>query len=395
MKSMHQCPKDEFLCTIAVIFNAARWLGVPKRGGNTAMCLSVVILFMLLGLEFTAIWKLIRAFGGWAVVKGSTTARLSGAIFYGNALFSHLLSWKFISSWEDLSLHWTKIEIAEVIRLPQDVQIKKRMTIVTCFVATCALLEHVLSMMAATGLNCPPAEYFQQYILSSHGFLIHKWEYNLWIAVPIFFLSKVATILWNFQDLMIILISMGLTSRYHRLNSCVKRVIKSEKRKGKQGKFGTEKYAEVQTWRRLREAYVRQAELVRRVDGNLGALILLSNLNNLYFICLQLFLGINNEQGPPINRIYYFLSLSWLIFRACSVVLVAADIHTHSRSALPLLHACPCNVYNVEISRLKTQLTYDFVAIKGMGLFALDRKLLLEVAAVILKYELVLIQFDK
>ncbi|KAI8430270.1 hypothetical protein MSG28_000600 [Choristoneura fumiferana] len=261
MKSMHQCPKDEFLCTIAVIFNAARWLGVPKRGGNTAMCLSVVILFMLLGLEFTAIWKLIRAFGGWAVVK----ARLSGAIFYGNALFSHLLSWKFISSWEDLSLHWTKIEIAE--------------------------------------------------------------------------------------DLMIILISMGLTSRYHRLNSCVKRVIKSEKRKGKQGKFGTEKYAEVQTWRRLREAYVRQAELVRRVDGNLGALILLSNLNNLYFICLQLFLGINNEQGPPINRIYYFLSLSWLIFRACSVVLVAADIHTHSRSALPLLHACPCNVYNVEFDK--------------------------------------------
>uniref|UniRef100_A0A0K8TV14 Gustatory Receptor n=1 Tax=Epiphyas postvittana TaxID=65032 RepID=A0A0K8TV14_EPIPO len=365
------------------------------RSGITATCVSVIILVMLLGLELTAIWKLIRAFGGWAVVKGSITARLSGAIFYGNALFSHLLSWKFISSWEDLSLHWTQIERAEVVRLPRDNKIKNRMTIVTSFVAACALVEHVLSMMAATGLNCPPTEYFQQYILRSHGFLVHAWEYSIWIAVPIFCLSKIATILWNFQDLIIILISMGLTSRYQRLNSCVEYILKSEKSKGKLERVGTDKYAEVQTWRRLREAYVRQAALVRRVDGSLGALILLSNFNNLYFICLQLFLGINNEQGPLINKIYYFLSLSWLILRACSVVLAAADIHKHSRSALPFLHACPCRVYNVEISRLKTQLTHDFVAIKGMGLFALDRKLLLEVAAVILKYELVLIQFDK
>lgn len=67
-------------------------------------------------------------------------------------------------------------------------------------------------------------------------FVVFSGEYNLWIAVPIFFLSKVATILWNFQDLVIILISMGLTSRYHRLNSLVKCIIKSEKRKRKQGK---------------------------------------------------------------------------------------------------------------------------------------------------------------
>lgn len=55
-------------------------------------------------------------------------------------------------------------------------------------------------------------------------------EYTLWLAVPIFIISKVATLLWNFQDLLIILISMGLASRYHRLNIYLKYMVRHEKK---------------------------------------------------------------------------------------------------------------------------------------------------------------------
>ncbi|XP_063392615.1 gustatory receptor for sugar taste 64a-like [Cydia fagiglandana] len=391
--------KDDFLRTIATVFRAARWFGIPSQGGMTTMSVSLIILLMLLALEVTAIWKLARAFGGWDAVKGSVIARLSGAIFYGNALFSQILTWKFITSWQDLSYHWVRAERALAVPLSQDDDtIRKKMIITTSVVSVCAFVEHVLSMMAATGFDCSPEEYFERYILSSHGFLLNSYEYNLFLGVPIFLLSKLATIMWNFQDLIIILVSMGLTSKYRRLNwktySTIKTVKRNKCNQSVTKKFEGKSFSQVQTWRRLRQAYVQQAALVRRVGDKLGALILLSNLNNLYFICLQLFLGINNEQGPPINRIYYMLSLSWLISRACGVVLAAADIQIHSQSVLPLLQTTCHGIFNVEVDRLKTQLKFDWVTLQGMGLFSLDRTLLLKVAAAIIKYELILIQFD-
>lgn len=42
------------------------------------------------------------------------------------------------------------------------------------------------------------------------------------------------------------------------------------------------------TWISIRSDYVLLCELVERVDHELRFLILLSNLNNLYFICFQL-----------------------------------------------------------------------------------------------------------
>lgn len=35
------------------------------------------------------------------------------------------------------------------------------------------LVEHMMSMMSATGFDCPPEEYFERYIMSSHGFLLN------------------------------------------------------------------------------------------------------------------------------------------------------------------------------------------------------------------------------
>ncbi|CAH2215588.1 jg407, partial [Pararge aegeria aegeria] len=220
-------------------------------------------------------------------------------------------------------------------------------------------------------------------------------EYTLWIAIPIFILSKSATILWNFQDLIIILISMGLASRYHRLNSFVKHVVRYEKRDGNMEKFKTEIYYQLNVWRNIREAYANQSALVRQVDEELGALLLLSNLNNMYFICLQLYLGLRKVDGVLINRVYYFYSLGWLMVRAVSVVLAAADVNLHSKRALPYLYSCPSSSYNIEIRRLKNQLTHDHIALSAMGFFYLDRQKLLQVAAAIVKYELILIQYDK
>ncbi|XP_069365894.1 gustatory receptor for sugar taste 64a-like [Maniola hyperantus] len=385
--------RDMFLRTVLGIFTTAQWFGIPTYGGNIALYWAIVLLIMLTGIEVAAIWRLIRVLTGVAHnAHGTLIGRLSGSIFYGNAVLSLILCWRAVNTWKKLSVNWLRMETKGLLLSP-DVRIKRRITFVVSFIILCAIVEHTLSMISATGLDCPPEEYFERYILSSHGFLLHTWEYTLWLGIPIFILSKSATILWNFQDLIIIVISMGLTSRYRRLNSFVEHVVRYEKRDGNINKLGTEFYYQLNVWRSIREAFAQQSALVRQVDEELGALFLLSNLNNLYFICLQLYQGIRKMDGVLINRIYYFYSLGWLLLRACSVVLAAADVNLYSKRALPYLFSCPA--YNIEIHRLKNQLTHDNIALSAMGFFYLDRQKLLQVAAAIVKYELILLQYDK
>ncbi|KAL0849846.1 hypothetical protein ABMA28_011784 [Loxostege sticticalis] len=389
--------QDKFLPTLTHIFTVAQWFGIPSYGNKFAICWAVIVLCMLTVVEGAAIWMMIRLLAGIAkhIDDGrGLTARLSGSIFYANGFLSLILSWKFMYSWKRLSFYWKRAELVDVSLAIPDEAIQRKVIVVTCFVSVCAFAEHLLSMILAIGIDSPPMDFLERYILNSHAFLITPNTYSLWSAILIFFVSKIATILWNFQDLIIILISMGLTSRYHRLNSFVNLCVKNEKTNRDKTSV-TEKYVRTHQWRRIREAYVRQAALVRMVDANIGALVLLSNVNNFYFICLQLFLGLTKSQGSLVSYLYYFISLGWLLFRACSVVLAAADVHIHSRRALEYLQTCPGTGFNIEIMRLNNQLSHDFVALSGMGFFSLSRQTLLEVAGNIIKYELVLIQYDK
>ncbi|XP_013163288.1 PREDICTED: gustatory receptor for sugar taste 64a-like [Papilio xuthus] len=324
----------------------------------------------------------------------SLVARLSGSIFYANGLISLILTWRFIGAWDCLSQHWLRNDLLTGLNVESDKYIKRKIIFVTTFVSVCAIVEHIFSMIAAIGFNCSSVEEcFRTYILISHGFLLQSYEYDLWLAIPIFILSKLATILWNLQDLTIILMSMGLTSRYNMLNLYTRKLIQREYQK-KQN-YSKLTYLHIDQWRKLRRAYARQANLVRSLERHLGPLVLLSNLNNLYFICLQLYLGIRITSRSWISRTYYLLSLTWLLSRACGVVLAGAAIILYSKKSLPDLKSCLSATYNIEVKRLITQLTYDSVGLSGMKLFTLSRQNLLEVVATVIKYELILLQYDK
>nr|AXF48829.1 gustatory receptor GR4 [Lobesia botrana] len=278
------------------------------------------------------------------------------------------------------------------IHVPPDKTLKRRMVTVTSVMIICVVVEHSMSMISQVGFDCPASLLLKRYTLMSHGFLLLKTDYSIWFAIPILFLSKIATILWNYQDIQIVLISMGLTSRYYRLNQYVAKI--SAPKKDLPWSLQNECSKEL-TWRRIREAYVKQAQLVRRLDQYLGGLILLSNLVNFYFICLQLFLGITQGlSGDFIKRFYYLVSLTWLCVRVSCVVLAAADINVHSKKALHYLHFYERLMYNVEVQRLQNQLSKDFIALTGLGFFSLNRTILLQMAGAVITYELVLIQFD-
>ncbi|XP_048005964.1 gustatory receptor for sugar taste 64a-like [Leguminivora glycinivorella] len=365
---------------MAIIFRFSRWFGVAGSGNAFWKTFGLCILLLLGFIEGVAIWRVVKALAGWAIdTEGhrSVTVRLAGATFYASSITTLILSWKLSSSWETIASYWSSIDRSVAINVPTDKKIRTRMITVTSVMVTCVVVEHAMSMMSQVGFDCPPSLILKRYTLMSHGFLLLRTDYSLSFAVPLLFMSKIATILWNYQDILIVLISMGLTSRYNTLNQYVAKSSSPCK------DFPWNSHDECSkghTWRRIREAYVKQAQLVRRLDESLGGLILLSNLVNFYFICLQLFLGITQGlSGDLIKRLYYVVSLVWLCVRVSCVVLAAADINVHSTKALQHLYASDSHHYNIEIVRLRNQLSKDYIALSGLGFFSLNRTILLQV----------------
>ncbi|XP_022825800.1 gustatory receptor for sugar taste 64a-like isoform X2 [Spodoptera litura] len=352
---------DEFLMVMENVFRCSCLIGV--LGAKKWICYvwSAFILIVLLVMESQAIWKVIKALAGWAIDTAgqrSVTARLAGTIFYTIAIISLILASKLFRSWGELSALWVRVERVMAVKVPSDGTLKRRMYFIIGFMTVCSLHE-----------------------------------YSDWYAIPLAFMSTIATMLWNFQDQLIVLISMGLTSRYSRLNQCLAKICALEKKQmdSDQKTEATKVY----TWRKLREAYVKQAMLVRKVDDAIGGIIILSCFCNFYFICLQLFLGITQSQSSePLRTVYYFTSLGWLCFRVIIVVLAASDINVHSQIALNHIYTHDTLYYNIEMGRLQDQLSKDYVALSGKGFFYLSKSILLQMAGAVITYELVLIQFD-
>ncbi|XP_053600735.1 gustatory receptor for sugar taste 64a [Plodia interpunctella] len=384
----------DFIQLVGKVFHYSCWFGVVGSGRPLWRVWSVVVLIMLVAIQISAIWKVIRALAGWTVdVSGSrsVTARLAGTMFYSNAILCHILTSRIAASWEKQSNLWIAVERAMTLNIPPDATIRRRLIIVIIFMTVCGCAEHLMSVVSQIDFDQPISAILKQYTLNSHGFLLMNSTYSHWLALPLLFMSNIATILWNFQDMIIILISLGLKSRYHRLNQFVAKICANEKQKSQCDIFEP---IRVYTWRKIREAYVKQAMLVRTVDRRIGAVVMLSCFVNFYFICLQIFLGITQASQGLFKQIYYMTSLLWIITRISSVVLVAADVNVYSKMALKYLYGCHFKHYNIEINRLQTQLTRDYVALSGLGFFTLTKTILLQMASSVITYELVLIQFD-
>ncbi|XP_044001646.1 gustatory receptor 5a for trehalose-like [Aphidius gifuensis] len=187
--------------------------------------------------------------------------------------------------------------------------------------------------------------------------------------------------IWNFTDIFIILVSLGLAERYKHLN---KFAIASST-------FNNhENY-----WNQLRINYSILSNLVKETDNVLSPLIFLSIGHNFFFICLQLFIGVSDSNESDIVKIYRPFSFVFIVMRTIGVLFSAAKINDHSKNILPIIYQCPRSKYNNETYRLQCQLTSDEIALTGMSFFSITKGFILTVAGAIFTYEIILLQFSK
>lgn len=111
------------------------------------------------------------------------------------------------------------------------------------------------------------------------------------------FINITATFVWSFCDLFVIIISVGLATRFKQINDSM---LMNKGKVGALIKFFNIFYNQLKTrffffqfmmpdyWAENREYYRDMCELVSQVDKKIAYITMISISNNLFFICVQL-----------------------------------------------------------------------------------------------------------
>ncbi|EDW19619.1 uncharacterized protein Dmoj_GI13884 [Drosophila mojavensis] len=342
---------------------------------RTCCCL-LFMASMLINLSLT-IYK---------VLHGSITFNSIRPLIFKSCIF--LVCGKALSlarQWPELMMKWYQIEKD----LPQyQTQFEKRrmaqtIRMVMLVGMMLSFAEHLLSIVSAINYaefcsrtDDPIRNFFEL----TNDEIFYALNYSAPLALWGKLQNVYSTFIWNYMDILVMIVSIGLASKFRQLNDNLLRF---------KGLHMAAAY-----WSERRIQYRNICTLCSTMDDAISFITIISFSNNLYFICVQLLRSLNTMPSVA-HTVYFYFSLFFLIGRTLAVSLYAASVHDESRRPLRYLRCVPKESWCPEAMRFAEEITSDMVALSGMKFFNLTRKLVLSVAGTIVTYELVLIQFHE
>ncbi|XP_036337011.1 gustatory receptor for sugar taste 64f-like [Rhagoletis pomonella] len=287
--------------------------------------------------------------------------------------------------WPALMLYWDEMEsdLPEYLTQMEKGRLAYRIKIVTIVAMMLSLAEHLLNIISNILYSnaCPQSDDpIKDYFILTNQQIFDVFPYSVYLAICGKLENIICTFIWNFMDVFVMIVSLGLAAKFKQLNDNL-------------FKFKGMQMPEI-FWLTRRKQYRNLCELCARIDGAISLITMISFSNNLYFICVQLLRSLNKMPSFA-QLVYFYFSLFFLIGRTLAVSLCSASINDESRKPLRVLRCIPKESWCTEVKRFSEDINSDLVALSGMKFFYLTRKLVLSVAGTIVTYELVLIQFHQ
>jgi gustatory receptor len=99
-------------------------------------------------------------------------------------------------------------------------------------------------------------------------------EYNRFYAIIVAYFDVSFNLCWNFFDIFLMMISIGLSYNYERINNRIE--------------FFRERTVNDKIWEEVRNDYNQASELLKFVNENVGSMIIMACFNGSYAILIQL-----------------------------------------------------------------------------------------------------------
>ncbi|XP_016994153.3 gustatory receptor for sugar taste 61a [Drosophila takahashii] len=348
-----------------------------------------------IGLVVTGVFLLLGGIktliGANVLFKAGLNAKnMVGLVFLIVGIVNWLNFVGFARSWSHIMLPWSSLDI--LMLFPPYKRCKRslrwKINVVVLIVGFLAVGDHMLyyasgycsySMHIAQCHTNQSRITFDFYLEKEFSDIMFLLPYNIFSVCYGFWLNGAFTFLWNFMDIFIVITSIGLAQRFQQFAD---RVGALEGR-----------HVPDALWYDIRRDHIRLCELTSLVDASMSNIVFVSCANNVYVICNQA-LAIFTKLRSPINYVYFWYSLIFLLARTSLVFMTASKIHDASLLPLRSLYLVPSGHWTQEVQRFADQLTSEFVGLSGYRLYYLTRKSLFGMLATLVTYELMLLQMD-
>ncbi|XP_050309714.1 gustatory receptor for sugar taste 64f-like [Anthonomus grandis grandis] len=319
------------------------------------------------------------------VMHGSTILQIGNGVFYGGSLVTMILYLRLAMQWSKLMKSWCNIDKLMHINYGYPKCLDKRINIFTCIFLSLGLADYILSvcsrletLYALYGKNTTAKIYYNDTFPQFFVYIPYTIPSGIFCTI----MTLHSSLSWALNDLFIIITSCAIALRFQQIYCRIS--LKMQKHKGNCVLF----------WKEIREDYDRLASFCKELDEHLSPIILLSFFLNIFFLLIQLYHSLE-KIALIVRKVYFIFSFVYLIFKTSIVSLYAAWINDESKSPTTILNSVDSSYYNVEISRLLVQISFDKTTLTGCKMFSVKRGIILSVASAIVTYELVLIQFSQ
>ncbi|KAL5291384.1 Gr64b family protein [Megaselia abdita] len=176
----------------------------------------------------------------------------------------------------------------------------------------------------------------------------------------------------SFIDIFIMCVSIGLTMRFNQIYMRINFVA----RKSMPPIF----------WYQVQRDFMALRKLMLLINNNITQMILISSLNNLYYICTQLFYGFSHVD----NLVYFWYSLAFIVGKALMSMMASASIALCSVKIRLAIELVSSTSWSPEAENFSKYLNDEMPCFNGCGMFFVTRKLILGMAASVVTYEIYL-----
>lgn len=223
------------------------------------------------------------------VQKGPlTAANIIGIVFFGTCCIGNILLFKIAQKWRILIMRWMATEsdfTSDWYQLPvSSWSLRKRLLVCTVVYIVFLFLEHTFFLSSEIvnltyelkACNRTDSNVVEIFITRQLSFVLESVPFGYSYVTKLFFeyLNFSYTFVWNFLDLFIILISMGIAFLYEkanrRLQTCKGLLINEE------------------VWAEIRAHHVKIRELLKLINDSIGEMVVFVCCVDGYFILLQL-----------------------------------------------------------------------------------------------------------
>ncbi|XP_058448772.1 gustatory receptor for sugar taste 64e-like [Malaya genurostris] len=333
-----------------------------------------------LGTAFFSVNAIIRFF-----MRNFSFVAMTVVFFYTYNLYGLYCFLRVAQKWPALIRRWHQVEqlLPQSSNLLERAVLAKKIKLISTFLITMSLMEHLISIISAVyySPNCPEIpDPLDKFMKTNFIFIFHFFKYSKLRGFFVKLINVISTFVWSYVDLFVIVVSIGLSHCYKRINE----FLMEHKRKKMTERF----------WGEQRVNYRNICDLVQSVDDVISVITMLSISNNLFYICISILNSLNSQ--PTIaHMLYFWFGLAFLIGRTLAVTMYAAEVNDESMRPIEVLRTIPREGWCLEAKRFTEEVINDTVALTGMKFFNMTRQLVLKVTGTIITYELVLIQFHQ